>query len=66
MEMSARSMHTWIMEAEPDSDEVTVVEVKTTAETITPVFSLQDTLLDLARVVDETKISQLDVCGNEI
>ena len=59
-------MHTWIMEAEPDSDKVTVVEVKTTAETRTPVFSLQDILLDLARVVDEIKISKLDVCRNEI
>lgn len=59
-------MHTWIMEAEPDSDEVTAVEVKTTAETITPVFLLQDILLDLAQVVDETKISKLDVCRNEI
>lgn len=64
--MPACSMHTWIMEVEPDSDEVTAVEVKTTAETITPVFSLQDILLDLAQVVDETKISKLDVCRNEI
>jgi len=64
--MPACSMHTWIMEAEPDSDEVTAVEVKTTAETITPVFLLQDILLDLAQVVDETKISKLDVCRNEI